>query len=83
MNKKRIKYADDDISSVSLLFKLRTPSLLIGLFLGLVMSFITSRFEEALLENIALAFFLPLIVYLADAIGTSDHICKRSKNRKS
>lgn len=70
MRKKRIRYADDDITPVRVLFKLRTPSLVVGLVLGLVMSFITSRFEEALLENIALAFFLPLIVYLSDAIGT-------------
>lgn len=70
MSKKRIQYADDDISPVGKLLRLRTPSLVIGLILGLVMSFITSGFEKVLNENIALAFFLPLIVYLADAIGT-------------
>jgi magnesium transporter len=67
--KKRV-YADDDTSSLSELFKLRIFPLLIGLFLGLGISFITSRFEEVLSRNIALAFFLPLIVYLADSIGT-------------
>lgn len=67
--KKRRVYADDDTLSLSKLFKLRIYPLLIGLFLGLGISFITSRFEEVLSRNIALAFFLPLIVYLADSIG--------------
>lgn len=67
---KKIIYADDDIDSVSTLFRLRIPPLIIGLLLGLILSFITSRFEEVLSRNIALAFFLPLIVYLADSIGT-------------
>jgi len=70
MTKKRIQYADDDVSPVSKLLRLRIPSLIIGLFLGLFLSFITSGFEEVLNKNIALAFFLPLIVYLAGAIGT-------------
>lgn len=67
--KKRRVYADDDTSSLNKLFKLRIYPLLIGLFLGLGISFVTSRFEEVLSRNIALAFFLPLIVYLADSIG--------------
>ena len=70
MEKKRIQYAEDDFSSLKRLLRLRTPSLVIGLFIGLFLSFVTSGFEKVLQENIALAFFLPLIVYLADAIGT-------------
>lgn len=62
--------ADDDTESLRQLFKLRFPSLVIGLFLGLILSFITSRFEEVIAENPSIAFFIPLIVYLADAIGT-------------
>ncbi|MBU0958760.1 MAG: magnesium transporter [Nanoarchaeota archaeon] len=70
MAKKRIEYADDDVSSVKKLLILRTPSLFVGLILGLIMSFVISGFESVIRENIALAFFLPLVVYLADAIGT-------------
>lgn len=52
------------------LFKLRVPSLMIGLFLGIGVSFITSRFEEVLSKNVQVAFFLPFVVYIADAVGT-------------
>ncbi len=70
MNSKRIKYADDDTESVSFLARMRAPSLLIGLILGAALSFLTSRFEQVLAENIRIAFFLPFIVYMADAVGT-------------
>ncbi len=67
---KRIQYVDDDKSSVKLLLKLRTPSLAIGLLLGILLSFVTSRFEELLSQEIRIAFFIPFIVYMADAVGT-------------
>lgn len=70
MNLQRIEYADDDIESVSFLARLRAPSLLIGLVLGAALSFMTSRFEQVLAENIKIAFFIPFIVYMADAVGT-------------
>jgi magnesium transporter len=69
MEKERITYADDDTESVGFLIRLRTPSLIFGLLLGLGLSFVTSRFEEVISANIAVAFFIPLIVYLAAAIG--------------
>lgn len=70
MNKEKIILADDDTESVAFLFKLRIPSLVAGLILGIILSFVTSRFEEVLSKNIAVAFFIPLVVYLADAVGT-------------
>ncbi len=70
MKKIRIQYADDDTSSIRRLLKLRIPSLLCGLVLGFLLSFVASRFEAVLAENIAVAFFIPFIVYLADAVGT-------------
>lgn len=70
MNHKRIKYADDDTNSVKILLRMRSPSLLIGLILGVVLAFITSNFEEVLIKNIQIAFFMPLIVYMADSVGT-------------
>ncbi len=66
----KIVYADDDTESIGVLLKLRIPPLLIGLGLGIAISFATSRFEEVLAHNIRVAFFLPFIVYMADAIGT-------------
>ncbi|MFZ5955563.1 MAG: magnesium transporter [Nanoarchaeota archaeon] len=67
---KRIEYADDDISPISKLLKLRVPSLMIGLLLGIGLSFVTSNFEDVLEKNVAVSFFIPFIVYLADAVGT-------------
>lgn len=48
----------------------RFPWLLIGLFGGLLASVVVSRFETSLRENIALAFFIPVIAYMSDAVGT-------------
>lgn len=70
MNNHNPQYADDDYESVGTLFKLRAPALVAGLFLGIGISFATSGFEEVLSRNIRVAFFLPFIVYVADAIGT-------------
>ncbi|OGD87711.1 hypothetical protein A3A54_00875 [Candidatus Curtissbacteria bacterium RIFCSPLOWO2_01_FULL_39_62] len=67
MNK--IIYADDDTTPVNRLIRMRLPSLIIGLTLGLLLSFLTSRFEEVLSTNIEVAFFIPFIVYMAAAVG--------------
>jgi len=56
--------------SLGRLLWLRTPTLVVGLFLGLILSVVTSRFEEVLSRDVRIAFFVPLIVYMADAIGT-------------
>ncbi len=69
-DKRKIQFADDEFESVITLFRLRTPSLVIGLLLGIGISFATSRFEEVLSHNVQVAFFLPFIVYMADAVGT-------------
>ncbi len=69
MNKKAILYADDDYESIGTLLRLRAPSLFIGLLLGVGISLVVSRFEEVLSQNIQVAFFLPFIVYVADATG--------------
>ncbi len=70
MKIKKIFYADDDTVSVNGLLRMRVPALLIGLTIGISLSFITSRFEVLLSENIKVAFFIPFIVYMADAVGT-------------
>lgn len=67
---KHIQYADDDYESVTTLFKLRAPSLAIGLILGIGISFIISNFEKVLSQNVQLAYFVPFVVYIAAAVGT-------------
>lgn len=52
------------------LVRVRLPWLLIGLVGGMVATLIVRYFEGALLEKLALAFFIPVIVYMSDAVGT-------------
>ena len=69
MENKKIEYADDDTESVKLLLRLRLPPLAVGLVLGLALSFVVSRFEEVIAADVSVAFFIPVIVYLAAAVG--------------
>ena len=80
--KKNIIYADDNIEPISVLLKIRLPSLLFGLVLGVFVSFVTSRFEQVLSQNVRVAFFLPFIMYMADAIATQTQSIY-SRNLKS
>ncbi|HEY6562313.1 MAG TPA: magnesium transporter [Polyangiaceae bacterium] len=48
----------------------RLPWLLVGLAGSMVAAVVVSRFERVLETNLAVAFFVPAIVYMADAIGT-------------
>lgn len=48
----------------------RLPWLLLGLAGSVLAALLVSQFEAELAANVAIAFFLPGIVYLADAIGT-------------
>jgi magnesium transporter len=48
----------------------RLPWILMGLLGGVLTSGIVAHYEEALRGKLVLAFFLPTIVYLADAVGT-------------
>lgn len=51
-------------------FKARMPWLVVGLLGGMLAGGVASVFETSLKREVALAFFLPLVVYMADAIGT-------------
>lgn len=51
-------------------FRARMPWLMMGLIGGWMAAGIARSFESVLQEEIALAFFLPLVVYMADAVGT-------------
>jgi magnesium transporter len=48
----------------------RLPWLLVGLVGSMLAALVVSRFEQVLKSQLAVAFFVPAIVYLADAIGT-------------
>lgn len=50
--------------------KARMPWLFVGLAIGLGLSVVSSRFEGSLQKNIALAYFIPVIAYVADSVGT-------------
>ena len=51
-------------------FKLRLPWLLVGLVLSTAGTAVMAGFEATLKGHIAVAFFIPALVYLTDAIGT-------------
>lgn len=55
---------------VGILTKLRLPWLILGLFGGLLAAQIVNLFEGNLKTHFILAAFIPLIVYMADAVGT-------------
>lgn len=48
----------------------RLPWLLVGLALSIPATAVMAGFEEALKANLTIAFFIPALVYLTDAIGT-------------
>lgn len=53
-----------------LLVKNRAPWLIGGLAAGLGLGLISSLFEHALQSSIALAYFIPVVAYIADSVGT-------------
>lgn len=50
--------------------KHRLPWLILGLFGGVLTAGIVKNFEDTLSQNLILAAFIPLVVYMADAVGT-------------
>lgn len=48
----------------------RLPWLIVGLVGSMVATSLVAQFEQTLQAQIAIAFFIPAIVYLADAVGT-------------
>lgn len=50
--------------------KLRLPWLIVGLAGGIGSTYIVDQFSEILSKHLALAFFIPVIVYMNDAVGT-------------
>ena len=48
----------------------RAPWLIFGAAIGLGLGFISSLFERTLAENVAIAYFVPVVAYIADSVGT-------------
>jgi magnesium transporter len=48
----------------------RAPWLIFGAIVGLGLGFISSLFEETLAKNVAIAYFVPVVAYIADSVGT-------------
>lgn len=65
-----IEYANDEQISLGRLIKMRLPPLTIGFLLGILLPLIISKFEYLLARDIRIAFFIPFIVYMADAVAT-------------
>jgi magnesium transporter len=66
---KKILLVDDANEHLSFLFQQRLPWLIVGLLGGTIASFVVSRFEHIISQNIELAFFIPIIMYMGDAVG--------------
>jgi len=56
--------------SIAKLFRHRFPWLFVGLLGGIFSAQVVGFFEDTLQKNIILALFIPMIVYMADAVGT-------------
>jgi len=55
---------------ISSLVRLRIPWLILGLVGGMLATVVVESFEHALERELALAFFIPVIVYMSDAVAT-------------
>ncbi len=69
-NGKGYKEEDELHDSAAHLLEHRVPWLFLGLVGGMIAVVVVSKFEEILSADIRLAFFIPVIVYLSDAVGT-------------
>jgi len=67
---KHYRVVTDVHERVTKIVMLRLPWLIIGLVGGTIASILVSRYEQIIRNNIGLAFFVPMIVYMSDAVGT-------------
>ncbi len=61
---------DDATDTLPHLIEHRIPWLTLGLIGGVFGTLISSRFETLLATHIELVYFIPVIVYMSDAVGT-------------
>lgn len=72
MENSKSNSSEDNVMKLSVKnsVKHRIPWLMVGLMGGLMAAQIVGQFEKTLSGNLALASFIPLIVYISDAVGT-------------
>lgn len=65
-------YPEEDVikERIDHLIEHRIPWLFLGLLGGILTTIIIAKYEAILSADIRLAFFIPIIVYLSDAVGT-------------
>lgn len=69
--RKGVTRAFQDTSRRSaMIVRSRAPWLIFGLVMGMLLALISSMFEEALQKSVAIAYFIPVIAYIAGAVGT-------------
>ncbi len=66
----KLAFVPEPKQKYSSIVKTRLPWLILGLLGGTVASIVVSNFENIIKNNLSLAYFLPVIVYMSDAIGT-------------
>lgn len=64
------KEIEDIETSTLKLVRARLPSLILGLIGGLFAAYIVTGFDEVISSYLVLASFIPVIIYLSDAVGT-------------
>lgn len=66
------RHREEDVieGRIDHLIERRIPWIILGLCGGLFATFIVSRYETILAADVRLSFFIPIIVYLSDAVGT-------------
>ncbi len=66
------EYTEEDVveERINHLIAHRIPWLFAGLLGGIIATLIVSKYEAILSVDVRLAFFIPVIVYLSDAVGT-------------
>lgn len=70
MEKQEHLEEDDSKEPIGHLLEHRLPWLILGLLGGIATSIFVSKYEKVLSGDIRLAFFIPIIVYMSDAVGT-------------
>lgn len=63
-------FEDESRETAGHLIEHRLPWLLLGLLGGILTSVIVAQYEAILAADVRLAFFMPIVVYLSDAVGT-------------
>jgi len=85
MLQKKIEEENTEKESVGLMVRRRAPWIIAGLLGGLLITLVVAKYRAILSADVRLAFFMPIIVYLSDAVGGQTeaiHIRSLSKRKE-